>query len=154
MTWYVDHSCNIGSTTNAACKNSSIRRGLAYHRKVYRQLETWVGQHPDQQLHIEPWLRHSVTRQLRQPDAVLVDTASETAVVIEVKMNWKDGRDEKLLKEYLAAAQEAFNLQATWPCVITSNLRGLKYAPLLGLTKLLLVDDWTPEQPTPVLLLP
>lgn len=154
--WFIDHTVSTGSLSNTSCKNLSIKRGLRYHRRVYKLLESHLSAETEfqQQLHVEPWLRHSVTKQLLQPDAVIVDDATSTGLVVEVKLNWKDGRDEKLLKQYLPAVQSAFDLAAVWPVLITSNVTGLKYKPLLGLTALLDCDAWEPGADTPVLLLP
>lgn len=133
-------------------KNKSIVRGLQYHNRVYRELKKWK---PDElMLHVEPWLKHSVTKKMLQPDGVLVDLLTNTGYVIEVKMNWKDGRDDKLRTKYLQAVREAFGLTLVWPVLITSNVRGLKHQPRLGLRALEGCCDWTPGQPTPVLLLP
>lgn len=144
----------MGSVTKK-CKNLSVVRGLAYHRRVYRTLKQWQKtEAQDQKLVIEPWLRHSVTRQLLQPDSVIVDLASNTGLVVEVKLNWKDGRDVKLLGSYLPAVKEAFDLDDVYPALITSNVAGLKYEPRLGLKQLLACDDWEPGAPTPVVLFP
>lgn len=153
--WFRDHSLSTGSRSNYASKNKSIVRGLAYHRRVYRSLEAWQQLHArDQLLHVEPWLRNAASGQCLQPDAVLVDPATATGLVIEVKLNWKDGRDEKLLQDYLPSAQQAFELEMVWPALITSNVAGLGWQPRLGLAALLGCADWRPGEPTPVLLLP
>lgn len=152
---------DVGSRSNYASKNKSIMRGLAYHRKVYKLLEVWQKlSAPEQQLYIEPWVKRvkpdpkTGKRPMRQPDAVLVDPASNTAIVIEVKMNWKDGRDEKLVNEYLECVRHAFDVAMCWPCVITSNVRGLKHEPRMGLGSVLTCDDWYPGADTPVVLVP
>lgn len=153
--WYPESSLSLGSRSNNASKNKSIVRGLAYHRRVYRTLEAWLSvSAQDQELKIEPWLRNAKTRKVLQPDAVLVDELTNTAIVIEVKLNWKDGRDTKLITEYLPAVKSAFDLELVWPALITSNIRGLPYRPRLGLNQLLTCADWRPGLPTPVLLLP
>lgn len=153
--WARDLTLDVGSRSNTASKNKSIVRGLAYHRRVYRLLESWRRiSAPEQQLFIEPWLRHVKTRKCCQPDFVLIDPYSQTAIVGEVKLNWKDGRDVKLVKLYLQAAMAAFDLRAVWPCLITSNIRSLPYAPRLGLGHLLSCDSWNSGDPTPVVLIP
>lgn len=130
-------------------------RGLAYHRKMYKVLQAWQQlTAPEQSLHIEPWLRCKETKKLRQPDAVLVDEMTNTAIAIEIKMNWKDGRDEKLIEEYLPAVKSAFGVEMVWPALITSNVAGLKHEARLGLGALLNCVDWFPGAPTPVLLVP
>lgn len=153
--WARELNIAVGSQNNYASKNKSIMRGLAYHRKIYKLLTNWQRiSAPEQQLYIEPWLRHVKTKKLRQPDAVLVDPLTNTAIVIEVKMNWKDGRDEKLVNEYLDCVLSAFDVSMCWPCVITGNVAGLKHEPRLGLGSLLGCDDWRPGSPTPVVLVP
>lgn len=159
--WARDLTLDVGSRSNTASKNKSIVRGLAYHRKIYKLLEKWRKiSAPEQQLFVEPWLRlinpcsKCGKRHCCQPDAVVVDSASNTGIVIEVKLNWKDGRDEKLLNTYLDAARAAFGLELTWPALITSNIRGLSYQPRLGLGSLLHCDDWSPGDRTPVILVP
>lgn len=153
--WERDTTLSIGSQVNTASKNKSIVRGLAYHRKVYKLLGSWQKiSAPEQKLFVEPWLRHSGTRKKCQPDAVLVEPVSKTGIAIEVKLNWKDGRDEKLINLYLDAAAQAFGLDAVFPALITSNVRGLEHQPLLGLGSLRLVDAWNIGDPTPVILVP
>lgn len=153
--WARDLTLGVGSRSNTASKNKSIVRGLAYHRKVYRLLENWQRiSAPEQQLHVEPWLRHSVTRKCCQPDFVVVDPITNTGIAGEVKLNWKDGRDEKLLALYIDAVREAFALRHVWPALVTSNLRGYAHPPLLGLGSLLSVDNWDRGNPTPLILVP
>lgn len=151
----VDNQIGTNSVSKTKTRNSSIRRGVAYHKRVYRDLEKWCKKHaPEQKLYVEPWLRHDTSRLLRQPDAVLVDPLTNSGIVIEVKLNWKDGRDEMLIGTYLSAAQSAFGLVATFPVLITSNVMYLGREPLLGLDKLLEAADWFPGDPTPVILHP
>jgi hypothetical protein len=153
--WARDTTLSVGSQSNTASKNKSIVRGLAYHRKIYRLLGSWQKiSAPEQELYIEPWLRHVVTRKCCQPDAVLIEPQTETGIVIEAKLNWKDGRDDKLLNLYLEAVSSAFDLRACWPALVTSNVRGLDRKPLLGLGGLQLVDSWNVGDPTPILLVP
>lgn len=153
--WEHVSNINIGTRSNTATNNKSIKRGLAYHNKVYRLLrnhlrETNSGYYAE----IEPWLRRSHDDLLRQPDAVLIDTISNTGIVIEVKLNWRDGRDKKLLEIYLEAAQSAFELDEVWPLVITSNIRGYKGRAILGIENIEDCLEWTPDDLTPVLLQP
>lgn len=159
--WARDLTLDVGSRSNSASKNKSIMRGLAYHRKVYKLLEQWQRlSAPEQELYIEPWLRlvhpdpETGKRRCCQPDFVVVDIASETGIVGEVKWNWKDGRDEKLINLYLDAAKAAFGLKQTWPALITSNIRGYEGQPRLGLGSLLACDSWQPGEITPVILVP
>lgn len=159
--WARDLTLGVGSRSNTASKNKSIVRGLAYHRKVYRLLENWQRiSAPDQQLFIEPWLRRlepepgKKKRPCCQPDFVVIDPSTETGIVGEVKLNWKDGRDEKLLDLYLDAVRHAFDLRATWPALVTSNIRGYPHPVKLGLGSLLSCDGWNIGDPTPLLLVP
>lgn len=147
---------SIGSAKNNASKNLSIVRGLAYHRRVYASIDRFVKAHPDlgYTWYEEPWLRCLGRRQMCQPDGVLVDGFSGGAIVVEAKLNWKDGRDEKLIDTYLHAAKSAFGLTATWPLLITSNIRGYKGKPLLGINNLEKAYQWTPGDITPVMILP
>lgn len=159
--WERDLTLEVGSRSNTASKNKSIVRGLAYHRKVYRLLENWQRiSAPEQQLFIEPWLRRleplpgKKKRPCCQPDFVVIDPVTETGVVGEVKLNWKDGRDEKLLSTYMEAVPAAFGLRAVWPVLVTSNIRGYSHPVKLGLGSLLSVDSWSVGDPTPLLLVP
>lgn len=149
----------IGSGANDSCNNLSIKRGLAYHRRTYKTLREFCSRHSGAGLEFieEPWLRkqgHKGRGSMCQPDGVLLDGFTEGALVVEVKLNWKDGRDEKLLNTYLAATKSAFGLSATWPLLITRNVRGYKGVPLLGLSHLERAFEWRPGEMTPVLLLP
>ena len=152
--WRLAPELQVGSQSNYACKDKSIVRGLRYHRRIYKLLASWALFQPDQDLIVEPWLREVRSRRCLQPDAVIVHAESATALVIEVKMNWKDGRDRKLIDEYLDAAQSAFGLRCVWPALITSNVRGLAHRPRVGLGQLLGCCDWAPGEPTPVVLVP
>jgi len=89
-----------------------------------------------------------------QPDSVLIDRITGGGIVVEAKLNWKDGRDEKLINLYLDAAKSAFGLEQTWPVLITKNIRGYEGQPLLGLKQLEGAFQWRPGKITPVLLLP
>jgi len=75
-----------------------------------------------------------------------------TALVVEVKLNWRDGRDEKLLSKYLPVVKNAFKLEAVWPLVIVGCLRGYEHPPLLGFKQLDRAFSWQAGDPTPVML--
>jgi hypothetical protein len=153
---------NIGTAANTASKNKSIVRGLAYHNRVYRTLRSYVKANPALgfELYVEPWFRELHPRPgktrcaMCQPDAVLVDKFTGGGLVVEAKLNWKDGRDEKLINLYLNAAKSAFGLEETWPVLITKNVRGYTGRALLGLRQLERAFIWKPGELTPVLLLP
>lgn len=149
----------IGSAVNDSCRNKSIVRGLAYHRRAYKLLESFVARNPDLGYKFvqEPWLRRIGAKgkgSMCQPDGLLLDQFTGGGLVVEVKLNWKDGRDDKLIDLYLAAAKSAYGLSQTWPLLITKNLRGYKGEPLLGLKQIERAFEWEPGQLTPVLLLP
>lgn len=151
--WRYKPDFRLGASMDTKSQNKAAQRGIAYHRRVYKQL---VDHRDDGQLLIEPWffrIDGQVKRTMRSPDAVLVFPDS-TAIVIEVKMNWADGRDEKLLNEYLPIVRSAFDLDVVWPLLITSCLRGYQHPPLLGLGRLHDCMAWEPGQPTPLLLHP
>jgi hypothetical protein len=158
--WQLVPGFNIGTGANTASKNKSIIRGIAYHNKVYRALRALVKEHPDSgfELYVEPWFRELHPRPgksrcaMCQPDAVLVDKFTGGGIVIEVKLNWKDGRDEKLLNLYLGASRSALGLEETWPVLVTRNVRGYTGTPLLGLKRLEDAFKWRPGMITPVLL--
>lgn len=160
--WELVPNFNIGTASNTASKNKSIVRGIAYHNQTYRRLEQHVGSSPDLGLDamIEPWFREILPasvkgrRKMCQPDAVLIDKVTGGGIVVEVKLNWKDGRDEKLIDLYLDAAKSALGLDEVWPVLITKNLQGYKGVPLLGLKQLDHCFAWRPGLITPLLLLP
>lgn len=145
----------MGASAGAKSTNSAAARGIAYHNRVYKLLQSRL--HREADLLIEPWfvrVDDQPQRTWRQPDAVIREFLPGCAIVVEVKMNWADGRDDKLLNEYLPIVKNAFELDVVWPLLITRNLRGYKHPPLLGLGAL---DDclaWSPGDPTPLLLLP
>lgn len=153
--WKFEENARLGASTGYKSKTGSIAAGIRYHRGVYEQLRKFCKTNlPGHKLYIEPWFRNKVTQSLRSPDAVLVDPALNTAIVIEVKMNWKDGRDKKLLDEYLPIVQSAFALDTTWPLLITGNVRGIPRGtfPLLGLKQIEDCLTWFPGQATPIML--
>lgn len=143
----------MGASTG--CKSTGVKeRGNAYHRKVYKAL---AGRKDlPGTLLIEPWYRNMADyperNTLRSPDAVVVNEETKCGLIIEVKLNWKDGRDVKLLDEYLPIVRNAHGLDVVWPLLITQCLRGYKHPPLLGLDQLNRAMEWFPGDPTPVLL--
>jgi len=158
--WQLVPGFNIGTAANTASKNKSIIRGLAYHNKVYKALRKWVKENPQlgYELYVEPWFRelHPQPGRTRcamcQPDSVLVDKFTGGGLVVEVKLNWKDGRDDKLIDLYLGASRSALGLEETWPVLITRNIRGYSAPPLLGLRQIEKAYQWRPGMITPVLL--
>lgn len=154
--WEHDKHCKMGAANGSKTKNAAAKRGIAYHRKFYTHLREHFPQvYPDQKLLIEPWFRGCNTQRRRSPDAVIVDPLTNTGIVIEVKMNWKEGRDQKLLNEYLPIVKSAFGLAATWPLLVTQNVRGAKGKPLIWTPKMTPLEAclrWKPGADTPVAL--
>lgn len=149
------HEVNFRMGASAGCRSTGSKlRGIQYHRRTYKAL----GGLPalPGKLLIEPWYRNMADypdrNTLRSPDAVILNEAAGFAIVIEVKLNWKDGRDVKLIDEYLPIVKNAHGLDVTWPLLITQCLRGYKHPPLLGLCQLEKAMEWFPGDPTPLLL--
>lgn len=151
--WRHEERARLGASTGA--KSTGVKeRGNIYHRRVYSLLTEYRAAHlPGWKLHIEPWFRNMNVYALRSPDAVLIDPTNNIGIVIEAKLNWKDGRDGKLIREYLPIVENAFQLDMVWPLLITQNLRGYKHPPLLGLQQLENAMRWQPGDPTPLMLL-
>ena len=119
--WRLKQGVNIGAgqASGSRSQSASAARGIAYHRRVYRQLERYYAS-DEAYLLVEPWfvqVDDQPRRTMRSPDAVVVFSDVNAALVVEVKMNWKDGRDEKLLNDpewrektadLLAAALDGF----------------------------------------------
>lgn len=146
----------IGSSSGCHSTGSK-KRGLDYHRSVYSRLRSYSLDHlsADWVLLIEPWYKElGVSRpKFRQPDAVLLHSPTHTAIVIEVKLNWKDGRDIKLIDEYLPIVKAAEGLEVAWPLLITQCLRGWQGQPLLSLYEIDRCQSWQPGDKTPLMLL-
>lgn len=109
---------------------------------------------PNWRVLVEPWYRNLDTRKFRQPDAVLLYPAERVGVVVEVKLNWKDGRDIKLIDEYLPIVKQAEQLEVVYPLLITKCLRGWQGQPILHLEKFTDCQSWQPGDVTPLMLLP
>jgi hypothetical protein len=153
-------SYRLGASFGSKSRSGSATRGIAYHRKVYRQLEALAAD-GDGRLLVEPWFQRiddCASRTMCQPDAVIHYEDERSALVVEVKMNWKAERDEKLLSLYLPVVRSALDLEVVWPVVIVGCLRGGRGPkgpkPLLGLAQLDQCLAWQPGSPTPLLLLP
>jgi hypothetical protein len=154
--WKHEPSYRLGASTGA--KSTGVKqRGNNYHRKVYKTLALFAEINlPGWKWLDEPWFRkldNGGVRMWRSPDGLLLHPESNTAVVVEVKLNWKDGRDRKLLDEYLPIVTNAFQLDTAWPLLITQCLRGYEHPPLLGLRQWEKCQSWLPGEPTPVMLL-
>jgi hypothetical protein len=153
-TWQHDTNSRVGASTGGGAKKGIMGAGNAYHRRVFKSLAAHVSfAHPDFRLLVEPWLRSRPSYRLCQPDSVLLAPDESWAVVIEVKKNWKDGRDQKLLDLYLPAVRSAFGLDAVFPLMICGCVRGLQTQALTSLRHLVSAPKlWQPGDPTPVIL--
>lgn len=138
------------------CKSTgSKHRGILYHRRVYDHLRRLVTLGlPDWQLLVEPWYRKLGENRFRQPDAVLLYPEESIGIVVEVKLNWKDGRDIKLIDEYLPIVKSAEGLEVVYPLLITQCLRGWKGQPILQLARFTDCQSWQPGDVTPLMMLP
>ena len=144
----------IGASNGAKAKGAK-KRGLDYHRRCYRRLRSHCNRHmAEWTLLIEPWYWDRVSRRYRQPDAVLIHQSTSTGIVIEVKLNWQDGRDVKLIDEYLPIVKQAEQLEAVWPILITQCLRGYQ-GPIVsgGLQEIQACQAWQSGEETPLMLL-
>lgn len=146
----------MGASVNKGATNPAILAGIRYHKRMYKLLSLHVAQHmPDWRLMVEPWFKAKVSQTLRSPDAVLLAPATlegrREAIVVEVKKNWKDGRDTKLLDEYLGIVASALGVR-TSPLMVVGNLRGLAHQPLLSMADITSVLTWKRGEPTPTLL--
>lgn len=152
--WFETGNVNLKGARPSKNKEASINRGLIYHRKVFRRFKQDYGKSP-LLVKIEPWLRHSASGQLCQPDVVLIDIVSSTALVIEAKLNWRDDRDAKLLATYLPAVKDAYRLLDVRAAMCVSHIQDFPGEPLWAPEQLW--DDtlgWKAGDPTPVLLYP
>lgn len=154
--WEHRPSTQIGAAFSSKSSNRAAQRGIAYHRKFYRELKALEDSGAlDFRLLVEPWFRNLKTKKMCSPDTVLIDESDNTGIVVEVKMNWKDGRDEKLINQYLPVVKTAFGLDQVWPLLVTSNVRGYEGKPLLwnrSLDPLCECLSWHPGSQTPVAL--
>jgi hypothetical protein len=151
-TWRPSTRLKIGCSFSSKGSNKAATRGIAYHNKIFTMLERYPI--PGMTLMVEPWFKAEGQNRFCQPDAVFVDKEAGSGLVIEVKLNWKDGRADKLHSLYLPVVKQALGLNMVWPLVITQNLRGSPHPPLLGLHDLVEAMAWTPADPTPLMLVP
>lgn len=157
--WFHMDTVRLGASVKAttASDNDAIRRGNLYHEAVYKALRlewafNYVPAQSPWELIIEPWFRTAKWK-LRSPDAVFLNRDEEIAIIAEVKMNWASGRDTKLLGEYLPLVRSAFGLRRTFPLMIVGNLRGLKYDPILTMSRIIEEPlKWTQGDNVPTLL--
>lgn len=144
----------IGASQGAKSTGSK-QRGILYHRRVYNDLRRVVGLGmADWGVLVEPWYQEIRSRKCRQPDAVLLYPDESVGVVVEVKLNWKDGRDIKLIDEYLPIVKSAEKLEVVYPLLITQCLRGWQGQPILDLRRFTDCQSWQPGDVTPLMLLP
>lgn len=152
--WKLEENMRLGASVKLTAKKGSKRRGQEYHRRVYKDLGQVLLPETGVKLLIEPWYRCLTKPKMRSPDGVILLPEARIGIVVEVKLNWKDGRDVKLIDEYLPIVANAHELDTTWPLLITRCLRGYKYPPLLGLRKWEDCMTWQPGDPTPLMLVP
>lgn len=149
---------NIGASKGAKSTGSK-KRGIDYHNRCYSHLRRHFGalappeRRSDWQLLVEPWYYCPSTGRFRQPDAVLLYPAERVGIVIEVKLNWKDGRDRKLIDEYLPIVKAAEGLEVVWPLLITQCLRGWQGDPIFSLEEIHRCQTWLQGDTTPLMLL-
>ena len=130
--------------------NQMAAKGLRYHDRVYRELRK-----TKLVLHIEPWISCENTGKLCQPDAVALFNQASTAIVIEVKLNWRRRRDSKLKHLYLEAVQQAFRLEHVFPLMIVGNCRGMDRRPYRSALEAMKASlNWHESHPVPILLMP
>jgi hypothetical protein len=152
--WKHEATMRLGASVKVTAKKGSKRLGQEYHRRIYRELKKLLQQEQGVRWLEEPWFRNLKVPMMRSPDGVILLPEANVGIVVEVKLNWKDGRDIKLIDEYLPIVKNAFQLEATWPLLITRCLRGCKTPPLLGLKRWEEAMAWLPNDPTPVMLVP
>lgn len=151
--WQHQKDYRFGASTGAKGADGNQDRGNVYHRRIYRLLQMHAAVSlPGSRLLVEPWFKACKTQRLCSPDTVLIDDARQQALVIEVKLNWQDGRDEKLLNLYLPVVSNVFGMPAK-PLLITQNLRGYEHPPLLGIGDMEKAWKWRPCDHTPLMLL-
>ena len=151
--WFKTEQVKFGASANAKSLNAAAEKGNAYHRKVYKLLAMQMkisSQLQGWELIVEPWFRGRDSRRLCSPDTVLLNREAGIALVVEVKLNWADGKDDKLLEKYLPVVECAFKVKA-YPCMVVQNLRGYKGPePLKGLMSIWEALKWNAAKPTPV----
>lgn len=153
--WRYRRGFKLGTSTSNKSKNDAAQRGIRYHKRTYKALTQHFSDDADVELLIEPWFQEisgRVKERMCSPDSVIFLSSLGAAIVAEVKLNWNDGKDEKLINTYLPVVKSAFKLEHVWPVLITSNLRGCAQNPLLGLHAIEDCMSWQPGQPTPILL--
>ncbi len=151
--WYHQADVKFGAATAPKAHQAQLEAGQAYHRKVYKQLRLAFGGNKAYRLLIEPWFVSDKGRRC-SPDSVLFDVELNIALVVEIKLNWASGRDEKLINLYLPVVKAALGVEEVWPLLITKNVRGYNHPVLCGMDELWDAMAWLPGQPTPLLLHP
>lgn len=149
--WYHQPDVKFGASAGAVGSSGARQAGIVYHRKFYNVLKMHASVAlPGIRVLIEPWFK-SKSGNRRSPDAVLIDDTRHLALVVEVKLNWKGGRDAKLLDEYLPLVSRAFDLP-TRPLLVAGSIINLQQKPLLGLGDLPAAWDWKPGDNCPTML--
>jgi hypothetical protein len=149
--WYHKPDINFGASAGAKGSSGARHAGILYHRKFYNVLKLHTSVNlAGMRLLVEPWFQaKSGTR--RSPDAVLIDDVCNRALVIEVKLNWKNEREEKLMNEYLPIVEAALGVK-TVPLLVAGSIINYKGKPLLGLSQLNRAWAWMPDQPPSIML--
>lgn len=149
--WKHDKGMKVGAAYGAKGTGAK-QRGIRYHRAIYDKLRKMLGMSRDLQLLVEPWYRCTTKPKMCSPDSVIIFPDLALGVVIEVKLNWKDDRDQKLIDLYLPVVRQAHKLDVVCPLLVTQCLRGYQHRPLIGLKRWEEALGWHPGQPTPLLL--
>jgi hypothetical protein len=151
--WKLEPGIRVGAAYGAKSTGSK-QRGIMYHRTVYKRFEKLLSAEQGVRFLKEPWYRCLTRACARSPDSVILLPELNIGVVVEVKLNWKDGRDRKLLDEYLPIVKAAHDLEVVFPLLVTQCLRGYQHPPLIGLRRWEEAMAWQPGSPTPLLLEP
>lgn len=149
--WKLEPGMRVGAAYGAKATGCKAR-GIRYHRTVYDRLRKSLKDESGLKLLVEPWYRCLTRPRMRSPDSVILLEHIDAAIVVEVKLNWKDGRDTKLLDEYLPIVKAAHKLDVVWPLLITQCLRGYPHPPIIGLKRWEDAMVWQPGDPTPLML--
>lgn len=143
----------IGATFGAKATGSK-GRGIDYEQKVVSRLNPFVRDHMEGwRVLVGPWYQNTVTKRWRQPDIVLIHDEDKIGIVCEVKLNWAEGKDLKMLDVYLPIVKQVHELDCVWPLLITRCTRGYPHPIILKLEDLDRCMAWQQGDPTPMLLM-
>lgn len=143
----------IGSNFGPKSKGCK-KDGIDYEQKVSARFSKFVREEmPDWKIMLGPWYQNKKTRRWRQPDIVMIHPEDNVGIVIEVKLNWKEGRDEKLRDIYLPIVKSTHGLDCVWPLLVTRCIRGFQHPIITRLQDLDRCQSWLPGDPTPMMML-